>query len=250
MFGKVANALIRREADAYRAQGLQEEALRVLQKALAATPNLHPDVRTGIEQQIHQIEAEMSGKAFEEHQQLSEEQIAVIREGWCENCTLDDVVVCGQALHALGRHGDALVEFRNSIQKGYSAHRVLAPVADCFVHLHAPHELPGRVTNFAKEMFREPKDGFNFMLSLAEQMLATGDHEHATALGRRLAEFKGVPPNFRRRLDALLKTLRASEKDKKSRRSKDHPETTDPTPSRSILLRIRDAFKFFTSRDG
>ncbi|MGE5257527.1 MAG: hypothetical protein ACM3KE_12695 [Hyphomicrobiales bacterium] len=249
MFGKVANALIRKEADAYRAQGLQEEALKVLQKALAASPNLHPDVRTGIEQQIRQIEAEMSGTAFEERQQLSEEQIAVIREGWCENSTLDDVVVCGQALHALGRHGDALAEFKNSIQRGYSAHRVLAPVADCFVHLNAPHELPGRVTNFAKEMFPEPKEGFNFMLSLGEQMLATGDHEHAAALGRHLAEFKGVPPNYRKRLDALLKALGSSGNDRKSRREKGQPETADPIPPRSILLRIRDAFKFLTIRD-
>jgi len=249
LFGKVANALIRREADAYRAQGLQEEALRLLRRVLSASPNLHPDVRAGIEQQIRQIEAEMSAAAFEEHQQLSEEQIAVIREGWCENSTLEDVVVCGQALHALGRHGDALVEFRNSIQKGYSAHRVLAPVADCFVHLHAPHELPGRVTDFAAEMFREPKEGFNFMLSLSEQMLTTGDHEHAAALGRHLAAFKGVPPNYRKRLDALLKTLKSSKTEKKSRQAKDQPETADPTPSRSILLRIRDAFKSLTSRD-
>ncbi len=249
MFGKVANALIRREADAYRAQGLQEEALRLLRKVLSASPNLHPDVKTGIEQQIRQIEAEISGTALEEHQQLSEEQIAVIREGWCENSTIDDFVVCGQALHALGRHRDALVEFRTSIQKGYSAHGVIALVADCLVHLYAPHELPSRVADFTAEMFRGPKESFNFMLSLSEQMLTSGDREHAAALGRHLAEFKGVPPNYRTRLDALLKTLKSSEKKRKSRQAKDHPDIAEPIPSGSILLRIRDAFRSLISRD-
>ena len=248
MFGKVANALIRREADAYRAQGLQEEALSLLQRILASSPNLHPDLKTGLEQQIRQIEAEMAGTALEEHQQLSEEQIAVIREGWCDNSTMDDGVVCGQALYALGRHGDALAEFRTSIQRGCSAHRVIAPLADCLVHLHAPHELPGRVADLAAEMFQDPKEAYNFMLSISEQMLAAGDREHAAALGRHLADFKGVPPNHRKRLDALLKALKSSETKRKSYPATDQPDTTDPTSSRSILLRIRDAFRSLTSR--
>jgi len=249
MFGKVANALIRREADAYRAQGLQEEALRLLRKVLSASPNLHPDAKTGIEQQIRQIEAEMSGSALEEHQQLSEEQIAIIREGWCENSTLDDVVVCGQALHALGRHSDALVEFRTSIQKGYSAHRVIAPVADCLARLHQPHELPGLVSDWTAGMFQDPQETFNFMLSLSEQMLAAGDREHAAALGRYLDSFKGVRPNYRRRLDALLKTLKSSATKKKSLQAEDHLDPVDPTLSRSVLLRIRAALRSLISRD-
>jgi tetratricopeptide (TPR) repeat protein len=226
MLGKVANALIRREADAYRAQGLQEEALRLLGKILSSSPDLHPDVKKGIEEQIRQIEAEMSGTGLEEHQQLSEEQIAIIREGWSEGAAIEDFVVCGQALHALGRHRDALAEFRTSIQKGYSAHRVIAPLADCLVHLHAPHELPVRVTDLTEGIFQNSKERFNFMLALSEQMLADGDQEHAAALGRHLAEFKGVPPNYRMRLDTLLKTLKSS-----------------PTSPRSILQSIRDAFR-------
>lgn len=249
MFGKVANALIRREADAYRAQGLQEEALRLLRKVLSSSPNLHLDVKTGIEQQIRQIEVEISSRALEEHQQLSEEQIAVIREGWSENSSIDDIVVCGQALHALGCHGDALVEFRTSIQKGYSAHRVITPVADCVVHLYAPHEVPGRVTDLTAELFREPKEAYNLMLSLSEQMLKAGAWEHAAALGRRLDEFKGVPPNYRKRLDALLKALKSSEMKKRHLEAKNHPGPTDPLSSRSIRERIRDAFRSLISRD-
>jgi hypothetical protein len=50
--------------------------------------------------------------------------------------------------------------------KGIFSPSCLAPVADCFVHLHAPHELPGRVTDFAAEMFREPKEGFTHALAV------------------------------------------------------------------------------------
>jgi tetratricopeptide (TPR) repeat protein len=231
MFGKVANALIRKEADAYCAQGLQEEALKLLRKALCASPNLDADVKAGIELQIRQIEAEMAGTGLEEHQQLSEEQLAVIRQGWCENSTLEDVVVSGQALHALGCHGDALREFKTSIQKGYSAHRIIAPVADCLLHLHAPQELCGRVADLTAEMFPDPKEGFNFMLALAEQMLTAGARDHAAALGRYLNEFKGVPPNYRTRLDALSKSLQSS-----------------LPPPRALLRRIRAALSALIPR--
>jgi tetratricopeptide (TPR) repeat protein len=249
MFGKVNNALIRREADVYRAQGLHEEALRLFRKILASSPKLSPDVKAGIEQQILQIEAEIAGIDLEERQQLSVEQIAVIKQGWCESAVIDDFVVCAQELHALGRHGDALEEFRRSIQKGYSPHRVIAPVADCLIHLHGPQEMPGHVKDLAGEMFQDPKETFNFMLSLAEQMLKNGNREHAAALGWHLAEFNRVPSSYSTRLDALLKALKSSITKKKPIPAQDHPAPSGSTLFRSILRWIRNAFRSFASRD-
>jgi tetratricopeptide (TPR) repeat protein len=249
MFGKVNNALIRREADAYRAQGLQEEALRLFHKILASPAKLPPDVKKGIEQQVLEIEAEIARIDLEERQQVSEEQIAVIKQGWSENAVIDDFVVCARELHALGRHGDALEEFRRSIQKGYSPHRVIAPVADCLIHLHGPQEMPGHVKDLAGEMFQDPKETFNFMLSLAEQMLKDGNREHAAALGRHLAESNRVPHSYRTRLDAVLNALRSSRTKKKSIPAIDHPAPTGSILFRFILRWIRNAFRFFASRD-
>jgi len=249
MFGKVTNALIRREADAYRAQGLQEEALRLFRKILDSPEKIPPDVRKGIEQQILEIEAEIAGIDLEEHQQVSEEQIAVIRQGWGEAAVIDDFVVCAQELHALGRYGDALEEFRRSIQKGYSPHRVIAPVADCLIHLHGSQELPGYVKDLAGEMFQDPKETYNFMLSLVEQMLKDGNREHAAALGWHLAEFNRVPHSYRTRLDAVLNALRSSKTKKKSIPAPDHPAPNGSILFRSILRWIRNAFRSFASRD-
>jgi tetratricopeptide (TPR) repeat protein len=210
MFGKVTNALIRREADAYRAQGLQEEALRLFRKILDSNEKIPPDVKKGIEQQILEIEAEIAAIDVEEGQQVSEEQIAVIKQGWCESAAIDELVVCGQELLALGRFGDALEEFRKSIQKGYSPHRVIAPVATCLVQLHGPEQTPGHLDGLTAEMFRDPAESFNFMLSLAEQMLKDGNREHAAALARHLAEFDRVSHRYRTRWEALLKALKSS----------------------------------------
>jgi len=54
-------------------------------------------VKAGIEQQILQIEAEIAGIDLEERQQLSVEQIAVIKQGWCESAVIDDFVVCARS---------------------------------------------------------------------------------------------------------------------------------------------------------
>jgi len=49
--------------------------------------------------------------------------------------------------------------------------------------------MTGHVNEFAAEIFREPEESFNFMLSLAEQIMKDGNRKHAAALGRHLAEF-------------------------------------------------------------
>jgi tetratricopeptide (TPR) repeat protein len=247
MFGKVNNALMRREADAYRAQGLHEEALRLFRKILDTSSKLPPEVRKGIEHQIHEIEAEISGIELEECIQLSEEQMAVIKQGWTESAVIEDFVVCGQELIALGRYGDALEEFRRSIQKGYSPHRVIAPLAACWVHLHGPGEMTGQVNELAVEVFRDPGESFNFMLSLAEQMLKDGNREHAAALGRHLAEFHRAPPRYRTRMDALLKPL-ASFAKKNPIQTQDHPTPTRFLFLGSILRRIQGIFRSWVSR--
>jgi tetratricopeptide (TPR) repeat protein len=248
MFGKVSNALIRREADAYRAQGLQEEALALFRKILASPVKLPPDVKAGIEQQILEIEAEISGIELEECQQLSEEQIAVIKQGWSESAVIDDFVVCAQELHALGRHGDALEEFRRSIQNGYSPGRLIPALSDCFIHLYGPEEMPGHLNDWTAKMFQDPGESFNFMLSLAEQMLKDGNREHSAALGRHLADFHRTPPRCRKRLDAIITTLTSSSAKQNPLQTQDHSAPRALALSRSFLRRIRDAVRSLVFR--
>jgi hypothetical protein len=86
------------------------------------------------------------------------------------------------------------------------------------------------------------------MLSLSEQMLTTEimntpPHSADTWLSSKVCR-----QTYRRRLDALLKTLKSSETGKSLARQKTSRKQPIP-PSRSILLRIRDAFKSLTSRD-
>lgn len=244
MLGRVASALIRREADAYRAQGLQEEALALFRKALAASPPLSPDVKAGIEQEIQQIEAEMAGAGFDEGQQLSEEQIAVIRCGWCDDATTDELLVCADSFRALGRYGDALLELRKAVQKGYSLHKAIGLVADCLVHLHEPEQLQGVVTDLAAEMVKNNQERFNLTLLLAEQMWKIGNGDHAAAIARLLSELKGISRNDRTRVEALLENLKPSKAPKKPLPTSDAPTMVNPSRFRPVSEWIRKVFSF------
>lgn len=248
MAGRVANALIRREADAYRSQGLEDEALALLRRALSASPPLPADVKATIEQQIEQIEAEQKGGSFDERQQLSEEQIAVIRCGWGENATSDEFAVSADSLHKLGFYEDALLEFQQSVQKGYSPHRVIEPVADCLVHLHEPLAAADASDGWAAETVQGRKERFNVTLSLAEQMWKTDHGEHAAAIARHLAEVKESPEEYRVRLGALLESSRSVRDPNKPPADPETRNPVEPSHFRSISAWIRKSFGAFKAK--
>jgi tetratricopeptide (TPR) repeat protein len=242
MAGRVTNALIRREVDAYRSQGLEDEALALLRKALSASPPPPAEVKATIEQQIEQIEAEQGGGSFEEGQQLSEEQMAVIRYGWGDEATSDEFAVCADSLHGLGFYEDALVEFRKSVQKGYSLHRVIEPVADCLVHLHDPLPAADASDGWAAETVQSRQERFNVKLSIAEQMWKTGHGGHAAAIARHLAEVKEIPGEYRLRLDALLERSRTLRETRESLLDSNTQNPVEPSRIRSIFEWIRKSF--------
>jgi hypothetical protein len=74
-------ALIRREAETYRSHGLHQEALDFYKKLPSSSPHLPPWIKADIKEQIQQIEIEIGCNTLEECQAISDEPIAVKRQG-------------------------------------------------------------------------------------------------------------------------------------------------------------------------
>jgi hypothetical protein len=249
MFGKITGALIRREADAYRSQGLHEEALALIKKNLNSTLQLPADVRESFEQQIRQIEAEMADSAADENETLSGEQMAVIRQGWSEDASLEDLAVSAHALHAMGCYGNALEEFGLLIQRGYSAHRIIGAMAQCLVKLNSPPKLVDAVDCLAAELFPDARNNFAFKLSLAEEMVKARFAYHSMELSRHLSSCTGISSSYRVRLEALAKDLKSVSRRKllTPARKKDTPPEAGPA-SPSGVRRIWAAVKAIPAR--
>ena len=205
MPGRVVNALIRREVETYRAQGLPEEALNLLETTLRSNPDLPGDVQAGLQEQVKQIQAELTVHASDEQAAVSDEQIEVIRRGWDGSDAIEDHFECAACLHALGRCEDALAEFATAAAKGLSLNRILPQLADCLSRAYPPAVVPEETARLAGTILPNPAldTVFLFELVMAELMAGDGHPEHAAALTRCMVVSGAVPERYQARLRAL-----------------------------------------------
>jgi hypothetical protein len=209
MPGRVANALIRREIEAYLAQGLPEEALSLLDNRLRSH-ELPDHLRSGLEAQVRRIKTILSDSDPDEQVAVADEQIDVIRKGWHGSDTLEDHLECAEGLQLIGRFADALTEFRAAVRKGLPLKPILPQLADCLARVYPAPVLPDETARLARDLLLRPNLIPAFEIVLAELMAQGGRIDHAAALAGRLADSGGVPERLRARLASLIKRLRAA----------------------------------------
>lgn len=185
MASKISTALIRKEADTYRAQGLHKEARALYARFLADAAEIDPATESVIKKQIRLIELEMNCDDGEA-QDLSAEQIDLIKVGWRGSASEADVLQSAQTLMEVGRWVDALKEFGKMIYRG-SAVGTLSPlIAECFARLCGPRTLPAKVGSYSKVLFADTEHALEFQVAIAEQLARRGKQKHAAALFRAL----------------------------------------------------------------
>jgi hypothetical protein len=211
MTGKITNALIRKEADTYRSHGLSQEAFDLYKNLLASSPHIPPDIKAAIERQLQQIELEIGCAASEERQALSDEQIAVIKQGWGEHATVEDIVTCAKSFYQTGRYGDALEELKKLGPKGYASKLAPGPMAACLVQLHSPDALPAAVDQLAGALFRDTGEILSFQLAIAEKMFKGGRRDHCRLLLHHAGCHPSVSSEIRSRIFALEHEVDASD---------------------------------------
>jgi hypothetical protein len=248
MTGKITTALIRREADTYRSQGLSKEARDLYKNLLASSPHIVPDIKAAVESQLQQIELEIGCAAPEERQALSDEQITIIRQGWGEHATLEDILTCAKSFYQMGRYGDALDELKKLGPKGYAPIRATGPIAACLVQLHGPEALPAAVDQLASELFREAGEMFVSTRHRRETH-QRGRRDHCRLL-RHVGRHRSVSPEIRSRIFALAHEVEASDPSRVPGLSAgpSHPSDGTDASGRSGFDRILHAAKALVRR--
>jgi hypothetical protein len=139
MAGKIRAALIRKEADTYRSQGLHREARELYAQLLNSTSNINPQTEEAVRRQIEQIRAaEHEAGDAQERRKLSVELLDILKSGWGDKPTESDYLVCAHALMELGCFAEALEEFRPLAGMDTAAEDILEPVAACLIRLNPP----------------------------------------------------------------------------------------------------------------
>jgi hypothetical protein len=173
MAGKIRAALVRKEAETYRAHGLHREAQAMYRDLLESAANIEPQLRDAVRQQIELIRAcERSEEADLRCRRLTGELIAILKSGWGDRPTESDHLVCAHALMELERPVEALEEFAQLLRRGTAIELIAPAAARCLADLHPPAGLPAAVARFSREAAPGPSAAEAIARALQEALAA------------------------------------------------------------------------------
>jgi tetratricopeptide (TPR) repeat protein len=250
MIGKISLALIRREANTYRSHGLSEEAADLYKKLLASSPNLSPEIKADIEYHLKQIDLEIGCDALEECQAISDEQIAVIKKGWRDQSTFDEILTSAMTFYQIGRFGDALGELKKLRRNFDELEQATGEIAACLIQLYDPEGLPVAVDQLTIEFFNDPKEILSIQAAIAEKMAEWGHSKHARSLLRHIKLYKNLPCEIQNRIHALSRKIGITYSFKEAccLAPTGGQPSRNGTNDRSILGRIWETAKLFKQR--
>lgn len=207
MTGKMTLVLARKEANTYRSHGLFEEARDIYKKLLSSSPDLPPQVKADLKEQIQQIELEIGCDGLEECQAVSDEQIAVIKEGWRDQPVFDEIFTCASTFYQLRRFGDALEELKKLSRNKTDLKRATGAIAACLIQLHGPESIAIAADRLAKELFNTQNAILSFQTALAEKVSNLGSREQSLSMFRYLKGYKDLPPEIQSRIFNIARKL-------------------------------------------
>jgi tetratricopeptide (TPR) repeat protein len=180
--GKFSTILTRQEAETYRAQGLHQEAIRLYDQFLAASPHIDTEIRTAIHGRIQDLQKEMQTAELQRSRPLTVEEITRIRNGWGSQASETEIWVCAQSFCRIGAFREALMEYDQLLRTAGTKKNYLQAAADCLVRLHTPPELPRAAERLAHTWAADRKAARSVCMDIAEHLQDQGHIEHARAL--------------------------------------------------------------------
>jgi tetratricopeptide (TPR) repeat protein len=181
-------AQIEHEAETYLSQGLHQEALAVYKKFLSNARDLHPALKTAINESIRRIRSAAQGHDRDEAERISEAEIALIKKGWRSHVSDVERLASAQALVKIGFFQLALDEYRRLLKKRYITDAVIKGVALCLVNLVRSKRFTAVVDHFVAEIFKHPRNRKVLKLAIARKIDSKQYPRHFSALCYHLSE--------------------------------------------------------------
>ena len=192
--GKFSTILTKQEAEAYRAQGLHQEAMRLYDQLLSSSPHIDAGIRTSIHARIQDLEKEMQTAAAQRERAMTAEEITRIRNGWGNQASETDIWVCGQSFFNIGAFTEALAEFDHLLRSAGLKTIYIHAAAECLAELHAPSALPGVAEAMARTWSHDPKHILSCQMIMVKHLQTRGLTDHARSFYLHLREQSACPP--------------------------------------------------------
>lgn len=208
MAGKITTILAKKEAETYCSHGLHKEALDIYKNLIATSPNMDPDFKTAIENQIGMIAAKVQAGPGTEIQRLSAADIARAKQGWGKKATEGDLLVCARAFYEIGHYRDALLELSAMLCSGCPLHKVAGLMAGCLARLLGPDQLIKGVEQLGHKIYAHPHKRIAFEIALTRGMTVLKKVPHARVLHRHLQNTAGLSASETQRLGTIADEIR------------------------------------------
>ena len=205
MVGKLTAVLIRREAEAYRSQGLHEEAFALYDELLSTTPNIDETLKSDIQSQMDDIAEEMEAfSSPKEGEPLSSKEMRLLKHGWENGASLADLMISAQGLCQIGAYHDALIELGKLLGAGLTPNRVVGLSAKCFLNLYDNESLPEKAEQWLGSIYPESKKVLAVHLLFIKEFSQRSDKTYAFRYCRYIRSKPSLPDKLIKRLDAAI----------------------------------------------
>lgn len=238
MVGKLTAVLIRKEAEAYRAQGLHEEAFALYNDLLTSSPNIDEALKSDIEYQMDLIAEEM--EAFSNHsdeQMLSSKEMMQLKNGWDNGASPADMLISAQGLCQIGAHRDALIEFAKVLKSGIAPDKVAHSAVKSFTGLYDPKKFPNAAEKWLRNIYTEENKVLAVHLLLLRGLSQHNDKAYALQYCRYIRSKSSLPPDLIERLDSAQKKFKLAIKEGKRHHPVPEPDSKERPIEKPITAR-------------
>jgi tetratricopeptide (TPR) repeat protein len=205
MVGKLTAVLVRKEAEAYRSQGLHEEAFALYDELLSSTPNIDETLKSDIQSQMDDIAEEM--EAFSSPKvsdSLSSKEMRLLKRGWDNGASLSDIMISAQGLCQIGAYQDALLEFGKLLKGGIAPDKVVGRAAECFLNLYDDKSLPEDADRWLQGIYSEGKKVLAVHLLFIKELSHRSDKNYAFQYCDYIRSKPSLPDKLIKRLDTAM----------------------------------------------
>lgn len=150
MTNKLTIAFTRREAELYRSHGLLEEARQLYRQVMDEAGTLGPSLTASLQEKISQLEAELAELDVDLSGVVSERELCILREGWGDAQSPDDISTCASALGSIGLYEAAIDEYGRLVHLNQPLADYIEGLTDCIVAVYTPETIQAAVEAIAE----------------------------------------------------------------------------------------------------
>jgi len=203
MTGKMTIALLKREAELYRTQGLHREAISVYEKILEAGSALDAEVWQAAQCRVEQLSQELAVLECAPGDAISPAAVDLIRGVWEGRGDTCDPHNSASAFREMGLFEEALAEYAKLYQPLRPAPEVLAGLCECLSRCCTPASLPQRFARLLAPHGLDVQETADAQFDLAATAEKAGFSETALALYRGVHRIAPDHPGLRQHLDKM-----------------------------------------------